>query len=433
MSKTNTAAKKKPSLLRIIRACVQAAFFIFLPALYISAFADLKFIYQSVMEGTFDVAALLPQVLELAAVVAVTLVLGRFFCGWMCAFGSFGDFIFGIAKKGLHVRFRIDEKADRALKSVKYGLLALAVVFLWTYNVPGLSSASPWDVFGMLATVGTAPNLSLIFSNLMPGFIFFILISVGSAFVQRFFCRYLCPLGAVFAILSALRISRVIKPARNCGKCRVCTQSCAMGISLYKMEFVHSGECIECLQCISSCPRQNVSLRVAGQDARPLVAGAVAAIAITGLWGTSGAALAKTDESAIAVASQSSAIPSLQEDLFDSSALIQPEATLTPAVTNGTQADSVQTSAYKNGTYTGTGYGFRGQTKVSVTIQNGEVTDVVTVSTQDDQKWYQRAFSTIANRIVSSQSADVNAVSGATYSSQGIMEAVANALDQAAA
>ncbi|MGL5577034.1 MAG: 4Fe-4S binding protein [Sarcina sp.] len=64
---------------------------------------------------------------------------------------------------------------------------------------------------------------------------------------ERFFCRYLCPLGAVFSIISRFKILKINKKKDKCGKCRLCTNKCVMGISLYEDDNVKSGECITVL------------------------------------------------------------------------------------------------------------------------------------------------------------------------------------------
>ncbi|WP_333887258.1 FMN-binding protein, partial [Clostridium sp.] len=68
---------------------------------------------------------------------------------------------------------------------------------------------------------------------------------------------------------------------------------------------------------------------------------------------------------------------------------------------------------------------------VSVVVKNGKITDITTLSYQDDEKFYDRASSTVIQEIINSQSTSVDAVSGATYSSNGIMKAVENALTNA--
>ena len=71
------------------------------------------------------------------------------------------------------------------------------------------------------------------------------------------------------------------------------------------------------------------------------------------------------------------------------------------------------------------------QLKISVTITNGKIISVNTISNEDTQRYYNRAIGTITNSVISKQSGSVDTVSGATYSSNGIIEAVKNALSQA--
>lgn len=87
---------------------------------------------------------------------------------------------------------------------------------------------------------------------------------------------------------------------------------------------------------------------------------------------------------------------------------------------------------YKDGTYTGSGKGFKGgTTKVSVTVVNGKITSVETLSNGDTPQYYKKASGTVINNILSKQSTSVDTVSGATYSSKGIISAVSDALSQA--
>lgn len=99
-----------------------------------------------------------------------------------------------------------------------------------------------------------------------------------------------------------------------------------------------------------------------------------------------------------------------------------PEPTPTPA----------STSKYKDGTFTGTGTGYEGPVTVSVTISGDKITNVTVTSYVDDDEYFNDAKTGVITSILLFQSADVSAVSGATYSSEGIMDAVAAALQEAA-
>ena len=397
----------KTTTLQMVRRMVQLAFFILLPALYGTVFSGIRQIYLAVLHQSFE-ASLWLSIAEVAAVLPVTILFGRFFCGWMCAFGSYGDLIYRISSRIFPHKPKISRKADRLLKKMKYAILVFLVLLVWSFGVTAFHSASPWSVFGMLATVGKAPDFSYVLTNLFLGFLLFLAITAGSALVERFFCRYLCPLGALFAPISKLRIVKIKKPTEHCGSCSVCSRNCAMGIPLSETETVSSGECIQCMQCVSSCPRSNPELMLAKNSVRPLLAGAAAVTLMTGIY-TVGTFSAKEFQNQIPISAN-------QTGSSGSSSL----------------SGSSTAHIYRDGTYQGTGMGFRGgKTVVSVTIQNDRITDITTVSYQDDDSFYNSAYSNVVNEILQSQSAQVDAVSGATFSSNGIMQAVANVLDQA--
>jgi uncharacterized protein with FMN-binding domain len=82
----------------------------------------------------------------------------------------------------------------------------------------------------------------------------------------------------------------------------------------------------------------------------------------------------------------------------------------------------------EDGVYEGTGAGFRGAMTVAVTVKGQLITKVEVTDTRDDKQWFDRAFDGVAPLVVEKQSADVDVVTGATYSSLGIKRAVADAL-----
>lgn len=520
--------RKKVSPLALTRRLVQLAAFVLFPGLFISTFAALKSIYTAIVSGTFSVSALAGQIVLAASMLVITALMGRFFCGFLCAFGSMGDLMWYLGGKLKLRRPKISPEADRALKALKYVLLAGIVLFVWTLGMTVLSGTdNPWTVFGMYAGYKGWGDLSALWS---VGALLLLLIMAGSMLIERFFCRYLCPLGAVFAIVSKFRLFKIRKPRTACGACRACTKRCSMGIELYQSDVMTSGECIDCMNCVEVCPRDNVSA-----NPKPAVAAAVAVVALSGMYFagslTSKAAaesltaavaaeaqsVAETTESVLfidgvytgsasgyhgetsvrvtvengyivsvevlstgddaeffsqaesrvipaIVAAQSVGVDTVSGATFSSNAIIgavkdalsgalndssgvtvigtddaaatpAPELTPTPTpeATPTSEPTAVPDAAgpfdLPDGDYTGTGTGFRGETEVTVTIENGYISAVSIDSYQDDEQYFERAKSTILSEILTAQSPDVDAVSGATYSSNGIMEAVADALN----
>lgn len=393
--------KKRKFLYGTVRLLVQILFFFLLPAVYVGALDGIRAITLAVIQRNFS-TALLPQLVEVLATVPVTFFFGRFFCGWMCAFGSYTDFVYRAAQKLFRKKLKISERADRWMKWIKYAVLLVLAIAVWSFGQTSLLSVSPWDAFGMLATTGKLPDFAYVASNMTLGLILLLIVTALSAVIERFFCRYLCPMGAVFSLSSLLRIARIKKPTAGCGQCRICTETCAMGIPLYRMDTVRSGECIHCMKCVAACPRNNTRFSVTGSDMRPLVAGTVAAAAMTGFT-------------------------YLGNFSFNGQG-VQPSSIVQ------TVQSSSNSQKYRDGTYQGSGMGFHGGTTVvSVTIKNDRITEITPVSSEDSDRFFNSAYEPVAQEILSSQSSEVDAVSGATFSSNGIMSAVADALAKASA
>ncbi|MFA6309339.1 MAG: 4Fe-4S binding protein, partial [Clostridia bacterium] len=123
--------KIKISIIRIFRMIAQIVFFILLPALFVSTFSGIKQIYLSLINHSFSISGLYPQVIEALAIIPVTILIGRFFCSWMCAFGAMGDFIYLLSQKIFRKKIKISEKMDRILKFTKYGVLLFLIIAVW--------------------------------------------------------------------------------------------------------------------------------------------------------------------------------------------------------------------------------------------------------------------------------------------------------------
>jgi uncharacterized protein with FMN-binding domain len=163
------------------------------------------------------------------------------------------------------------------------------------------------------------------------------------------------------------------------------------------------------MKCVSACPRGNISLTVSGRKIRPLAAGIAAAVIVTGLY--------LPVQTALTQIAQKSAAPSGQAGTAE---FLLPDSS----------AQSF--GPYKDGTYQGSGTGFHGgRTTVTVVVSGGNITTIQVDSCEDTPSFFNTAYTVVSDEIIRSQSTDVDAVSGATYSSMGIMEAVADALSSA--
>lgn len=222
--------KTKVKKMQILRIAIQIAFLFLLPGLFTLTFSGIKSIYLSIIKGNFNLIQSYPNMIELFTIIPLTIIFGRFFCGWMCAFGTFNDIIYKISKHIFKVNYKVDSNVDAVLKYVKYLILILIIVFVWTMGSTIFVTSNPWDAFGEIT------SFPQVISKYTIGFILLVLIGIGAAFIERFFCRYLCPLGAIFTLVSRISIFKISKPNDKCGKCRICTNNCSMGIQLYKVQ-----------------------------------------------------------------------------------------------------------------------------------------------------------------------------------------------------
>ena len=116
----------------------------------------------------------------------------------------------------------------------------------------------PWDVFSMVH----AGNFRL--SAYKIGIAVLILLMIGMVFIERFFCRFFCPMGAIFSLLPILPFFSLERKRESCIKgCSKCTRSCPAKIELREAKTsIVQGECFQCQKCIDGCPKGNVTCGV---------------------------------------------------------------------------------------------------------------------------------------------------------------------------
>lgn len=376
---------KQRSVIQIIRHIIQFAAFLLFPELFITALHALGDVVTSLTDGTFSFSALSAQIMTIVAVFAATAVWGGIFCGYLCSFGAMQELALGIFQGIFHRKIVIPERIDHVLQYLKDLVLVFIVVGLWIMDLTVNASLSPWGIFGMMIS----GNFSVMAAAVHTlGFGLLLIFLTGSLFVERFFCKYFCPLGALFTVFSGKRCYKIRRDAAVCVNCGLCEKNCSMGVQILKEGDVSSGNCIDCMKCLTICPKECLSANPA-----PAAAGTAAAIVTCGL-----------------VQIGNLTVP---DDITSSAAY---------------SFEETGKGSYTDGVYTGVGAGFRGDTEVQVTVENGYITDITVLSYEDDTEFFQKAQSTVPGQIISEQSIDVQGVSGATFSSNSIIDAVANAL-----
>ena len=386
MNRKNFLKNKKINWIKVV---IQILSLALIPGLFEEEFVAVGNIVSCIYKGNISWESVKYSVWMLLATVPATVLVGRFFCGFFCSFGAVQDLLW-LGSHRLRALFpgkRNLKKADRIFRFAKYAVLFYFIIFIWS-GVTAVKTAGPWQVFGQYVSFGHWPGLKPLLS---VGGVLLLLIFIGSLFVQRFFCRYFCPMGAIYSLISQTSFLKIDKPREECGKCHLCTSKCTMGMDLTKKDRIAGGECISCQKCVSWCPKGNAHFRSRY--------GVLIGVGVT---------------CATIMVSQLLIAGNLAKEKT---------------------ADSVKKTAendaggnFQNGIYTGTGEGYRGKVTVTVKVADGKITELVLDDYADDKSYMERAKNRIFQEMISRQNTDVDAVSGATYSSNGLIEAVNKAL-----
>lgn len=239
-----------------LRTVIQLLFFLFIPSVYTAAFAGVKYIFTQL--GAGEQIELTSFVTVLAVMCVYTIIFGRFFCGFACAFGGLGDGVHAlyvwICKKMKKKPVQMPEAIADRISVLKYAVLVLIALLCFGGVYGKAQGTSPWDVFSMLH----AGNFGL--QGYIPGLIILILLLVGMCLEERFFCRTFCPMGAVFSLLPVLPFFALHRDRDNCLKgCKACTRKCPSNIGLPETGSLKvEGDCFQCQKCIDTCPKGNI-------------------------------------------------------------------------------------------------------------------------------------------------------------------------------
>ena len=241
------------------RLSIQGLFFALAPSVFATAFSGIKNVMQQVYGYETVEWSLFLTVLF--ALLAFTVLFGRFFCGYACAFGLLGDVVyravgFCFEKAGIARRPSLPAGAMCALRWLKYVVLAGLLLAVLVGAGPWINENSPWTSFSRLSSLSVR-GLTVASAAMLVAII------VGMAVQERFFCRFLCPLGAIFSLVPVLPFERVRRNRPTCLKgCSSCRRSCPVDVE--PKGGLLAGECVACGRCAEMCPAGNVVMGVAG-------------------------------------------------------------------------------------------------------------------------------------------------------------------------
>ena len=192
--------------------------------------------------------------LVLAGVIVVLALLARgFFCGWICVLGSVQESVRAVGRRLERVipvmrRMRLEPGArlDRVLRFGRYAVLVWALGGAAVTGTMVFRTVDPW-----------AALLSIVEFEFSTAFVVLLVMLVLSLFIDRPFCRYACPLGAVQGIVAKASPVAIQRSAESCLGCDLCNRACPMGLPVNQRTRVTDATCIGCLQCVAACPSED--------------------------------------------------------------------------------------------------------------------------------------------------------------------------------
>ncbi|MEX1377576.1 MAG: 4Fe-4S binding protein [Eubacteriales bacterium] len=201
----------------------------------------------------------------LGFLLAFGIAFGRFICGFLCPFGFLQDLLYKIKTK----KMKIKENIDRQMRYLKYVILVVFVILLPIFLVGDYGVSSPYFC-KLICPAGTLEaGIPLVAGNedlqQLTGWLFnwkvFVLVAViiMSILVYRFFCKYMCPLGAIYGLFNRISFYGLDYDKEKCIHCMACHKACNMQVKV--TEQPNSAECIRCGDCKNVCPTNAIELR----------------------------------------------------------------------------------------------------------------------------------------------------------------------------
>jgi len=220
-------------------------------------FGGLETLYKYAAGGEFIKKLTGSNITLLVIIIVLGVVLSRFFCGWICAFGALQGIFGKLGSLIFKRRFALPRRLDAALRYFKYVALVAILYLTWKTGELVIRPYDPWAAYGHLSA-----GFSELWAEFAVGFVVLIASLLLSLLYERAFCKYVCPLGAFNALLSRIPLFRIRRESETCISCSMCDEACPMNIDVMHAGTIDSPECIACGECVSACPTKKNTLAV---------------------------------------------------------------------------------------------------------------------------------------------------------------------------
>ena len=204
---------------------------------------------------THHVPALHPAgMFLLITFLAISFLFRKAFCSWLCPVGTISEYLPGVGgTETLSAEFPLPRWLDIGLRGLKYLLLGLLVWAVTSMAADQLAAFmnSPYGVIADVKMLNFFRHIG------QTGAIVLGLLTVASLLIQNFWCRYLCPYGALLGIVSFFSPARIRRNPETCIDCAKCVKACPSALPVDTLVTIKSAECTGCLECVAVCPAKD--------------------------------------------------------------------------------------------------------------------------------------------------------------------------------
>ncbi len=224
-------------------------------------FGGVVTIYQYITQGSFVQKIHESSFILMIVGFLLAVLFGPVFCGWVCPLGTIQEWFAGLGRKIFgkkRYNHFIPIKIDNILRYARYGVLAWVI---YMTAVTGKLIFADIDPYFALFNFWTSEVA-------VGGLIVLGVTLVASLFVERPWCKYACPYGAVLGVFNLFRVFGIKRQESTCKMCSLCDVHCPMNINVSSKSVVRDHQCISCLECTSEayCPVDSTVVFAAGKS-----------------------------------------------------------------------------------------------------------------------------------------------------------------------
>jgi polyferredoxin len=193
----------------------------------------------------------------LVTFLSIAFLFRKAFCSWLCPVGTISEYLWRLGRTVFRRNFHVPRWVDIPLRGLKYLLLGF---FVWAVSSMSANAIAAFmqSPYGIVADVKMLNFFRFIGET---GLIVLGVLVVASVFVQNFWCRYLCPYGALLGLTSLFSPLRIRRNEETCIDCAKCAKACPSALPVDKLVTIKSAECTGCLECVAVCPAEG-ALRI---------------------------------------------------------------------------------------------------------------------------------------------------------------------------